>query len=526
MAGRAGPRITYARQRSFKADESLNENDIFNAPLVMAQQFSSSRQIDTGLENEEDNSTGRMKSIHELREAGVNSRFMDDIEELFEDIKVNIPLGRRRSGYLELASKMRDKTWVHKFRANDFDTRLLSNLNQQTDEIICFALSFIFWCLLNEDTSVQVISNIHAHGGIPMLLRMLDVERDIRLICKDRKTNMSKATQGLVGDIRDLVEKSTLFAEKKPKLLSPRVMGLKVLECVIRRLKETGAKENILPLNGAKKLVGIIAKFTAIKDDSQFKRLDALLLESSVSVLESYTIGIDVPADQQLSASEYMTIADLFSSFFHLDWPQEQLNHIQFLTLRTILNMSNNQNSVCDMFADSSLLPNMIEHIMNKFSALAGPMELEKRIVEVDLLILGLGVMINFAELSEKARMTVNVEVKSPSGEMEAGLDALLRIFLERLECASEANSMEESQSNVAFGYLAILLGNLCLSTGIRNRVELKMPKGNLDPLFTAIEEFISHHHMVDAGNDDEDGTLAAFTARLGDVMRRLKERR
>lgn len=96
--GRIGPKITYARQRSFRTEE-LDENALFNTPLVMAQQpFRGHR--NTGLEDEElegDTGSKMMKTIHELREAGVNNRFLDDIEELFGDIEGDSPLGRRRS---------------------------------------------------------------------------------------------------------------------------------------------------------------------------------------------------------------------------------------------------------------------------------------------------------------------------------------------------------------------------------------------------------------------------------------------
>lgn len=94
--GRVGPKITYARQRSFRMEE-LDENALFNTPLIMAHQ-----QPNTGLgegeELEDDTGSKMMKTIHELREAGTNNRFLDDIEELFGDIEGGTPLSRQRSG--------------------------------------------------------------------------------------------------------------------------------------------------------------------------------------------------------------------------------------------------------------------------------------------------------------------------------------------------------------------------------------------------------------------------------------------
>lgn len=93
--GRVGPKVTYAQQRSFRTEE-LDEDALFNTPLIMAQQ----RNTGLGESEELEGDTGSkmMKTIHELREAGTNNRFLDDIEELFGDIEGGTPLGRQRSG--------------------------------------------------------------------------------------------------------------------------------------------------------------------------------------------------------------------------------------------------------------------------------------------------------------------------------------------------------------------------------------------------------------------------------------------
>lgn len=94
--GRVGPKITYAQQRSFRTEE-LDENTLFNTPLIMAHQQRNT-DLDEGEELEGDTGSKMMKTIHELREAGTNNRFLDDIEELFGDIEGGTPLSRQRSG--------------------------------------------------------------------------------------------------------------------------------------------------------------------------------------------------------------------------------------------------------------------------------------------------------------------------------------------------------------------------------------------------------------------------------------------
>lgn len=95
-------RVTYARQRSFLTEEVKEGGDPFAEPLLPL-----ARPLGKGLRNapsleeddEEDPSPGMMKSLHELREAGVNKRFLDSVEGYFEDIEGNVSMGQKRMGY-------------------------------------------------------------------------------------------------------------------------------------------------------------------------------------------------------------------------------------------------------------------------------------------------------------------------------------------------------------------------------------------------------------------------------------------
>ena len=102
---------------------------------------------------------------------------------------------------------------------------------------------------------------------------------------------------------------------------------------------------------------------------------------------------------------------------------------------------------------------------------------------------------------------------------------------------------MEESHTNVAFGYLAVLLGDLCQEDHIRYKARGRLPNSSLKCLLAAIEEFIAHHRKVDADmlavdEEDEDEfkfdyeedkppveseKLIEFTTKLQHVMVRLR---
>ncbi|KAH0609875.1 uncharacterized protein H6S33_012421 [Morchella sextelata] len=520
----SGPKVTYARQRSFRTEE-FDENTMFNVPLVMSQQsFGSKRNDGMGEDEDLEGETGSkmMKTIHELREAGVNNRFLDDIEELFGDIEGDSPLSRRRSGYLELAGKMREKSFISKFRANNFTERLFTKLNKQTDEIVCFILSYILCCLLLEDSTVQIASQARKNGSIPMLVRMLDFEKDIYIIAKDRKTNMSKATQSMVQDLRTQVEKSPIFSNRRPKILSPQIIALKVLEQSVRKLREAGVDDDILSAGGLGKLVHILNPFAITNFKGVEKARDTFVLELAVSTLESHAVGNRVPAEQQFSPSELKIVAALIPAVIKME--TSDVNDILLLILRFTINLTNNRASICNTFAESSLISVLVGMVCTKFDDLADlSLEMNERLVKLDLLILSLGLLINFAELSDRARCAVD-DRGAPEDEKTL-LDELLHIYLERQERAAEADSEEESQSNVAFGYLSILLGNLCQNSNIQEKIRLRMPNATLQPLFNSLEEFIAHHRKVDDQYENyDDGPNAAFTERLEQMVRRLRK--
>ena len=88
---------------------------------------------------------------------------------------------------------------------------------------------------------------------------------------------------------------------------------------------------------------------------------------------------------------------------------------------------------------------------------------------------------------------------------------------------------MEASQSNVATGYLTVLLGNLCLNDAVRRSVRKRLPGEKMDTLVDAVVEFIHYNEKVDRETRDQfDGdegreTYANFTRRLWIVVERVR---
>lgn len=77
---------------------------------------------------------------------------------------------------------------------------------------------------------------------------------------------------------------------------------------------------------------------------------------------------------------------------------------------------------------------------------------------------------------------------------------------------------MEKTQFNVAFGYLSILLGYLCLHQSVREEFMSIHSKRSLEPLLESMREFISYHRVA--------GPEANAADRLEGLVHQLESQR
>jgi hypothetical protein len=102
-------------------------------------------------------------------------------------------------------------------------------------------------------------------------------------------------------------------------------------------------------------------------------------------------------------------------------------------------------------------------------------------------------------------------------------------MFYSRFAYKTQADSVEESQSSVAVGYLSVLLGNLCLNKGVRSRICKLLPEQRLDFLIDKIKEFVHFHEQIASKSKQYEGaegqeTWQNYTARLLHVVEKLED--
>ena len=443
-----GPKFTYSRQRSMLSEKDILQELAFDVPPNPVQTpitgksrrgaaLSAIAPLKAFPEDEDDiEGTPGIRSVHELRQAGANNRFLDEIEDLLDRIGIpatTLPSSMRRSGLLDLASKMKDKDFERKFRANGVEQRLFVHLNQEMDVISGFVMISILINLLADTSMPHVAAQLHRQGIAGLLIRLIENQTDIISLSKERETNMSKISRSSITELQDLVLKLTVWEDLQPLSITPRTAALKCLELMIRQTREAGDAGNIISKELTASLFSVLR---SAKDDSSWKLPSghqAIDFSLALSALESHSITAMSANDESVWVSEYLPIiADTLE--IALSRPVEGFGLLQVLILRLTLNVTNNNPQASDVFARESLMAAMGQAIVTKFKMISRFLTEEEFSITKDHLILVLGVMINFAEWSSLSRSCLH----GLAGKSNDPLAGMIQLFLDNRARTSE----------------------------------------------------------------------------------------
>ncbi|KAH7321909.1 wings apart-like protein regulation of heterochromatin-domain-containing protein [Rhexocercosporidium sp. MPI-PUGE-AT-0058] len=529
-----GPKFTYAKQRSMLNEDDLMSQLAMELPTVPPQNSQGRRGRRASIPTlkplasfhdevgDEDDSVAAIRSVHELRQAGANNRFLDEVQDFLDRIGSpgKTTPSMRRSGLLDLAHKMQDKNFSRQFRSNGMEQRLFLHLGQETEIVSGFLMVTILVSLLMEGNMPHIVSQLRRQGITRLLIRLLESQSGINLVVKDRKSNMSKVAQSLVSDYQDYLLQLPVWEDLKPLTISPRTIALKCLELMVRQTREAGNAADIFSKELTTNLFAIVKSATDDRSWALPKEKSAIDFYLALSALESHSITARTIQDETIWINEYLPIIrDTLQ--IALTRPLEEFGVLQILLLRLTLNVTNNNPRASDVFARAPLMSAMGQVMVTRFNQISRFMLEEDLSVAVDHLILVLGVVINFAEWSPACRESL----QTLEGGSSDPLDGMVQAFADSLERSSQADSVQESQKNVAFGYLSVLLGYLSLLPTLSERIQAKQPRKTLRPIVASIEEFIGHHKTVDMIAADEEGhsPQTGLTERLEALVAKLK---
>lgn len=523
---RTGPKITYSARRTIRAEgssagglDTVDEDAWLKESLLPT----GGSRFDMDEDEDEPFTSGAVRSIHELRQAGANSRFADEIEDLLA--RVGRPTGKtlssRRNALVDLSQKLSDKSFVRKFRDHNGDRSLFEQVGRETDIIAGYALVAILTMLLATTASAHIISQLQNQGFSSLLERLLAIQTDIQPISKDRASNLSKHGQQSMSKLKASLLILPIWEPTTPFMLSPRRLALKALELVVKHSGSVG--DELFSAKVTDQLFTLLSNAPE-PDAWKYPRTDESVdFHLALTLLESYSVqAMQTESKERWTFKHMPIIADTLGTTLRRN--TNRLGEIGLLVLKLTLNTANNNHDAATAFIEKGTVRTLANALCDTFqTATKSVDDAEVFNGHIESLLLMLGVMINF---SEHDRNTGG-SLLSILDDGQAPLDRLIRLFLDHHAATSEADSVEKSQLNVAFGYLSLLLGYMSLYEPVRQRFSSMHKAGNLVPLLDSIREFIAYHRMTDDAiaqtGEGQAPLYSSFTTKLQGLVERLE---
>ncbi|KAK4127703.1 hypothetical protein N657DRAFT_641715 [Parathielavia appendiculata] len=503
---KAGPKFTYSQQRTMLADDDpilegggLGDLDgPAGGALFNFGRLTKSATVNTFSYLDEDDETanaGAVRSIHELRQAGANSRFADEIDDILDRVgsPSATPSSLRRGALLELAQKMKQKDFRLQFRNHSDGENLLRSLADESDVISGYAILAIITTLLAATTSAHLIRQLRSQGLAVLISRLLDVTADMVQLARDRKQNVSRNGQLTIASIKSSLLELPIWEPVSPTSMSPRALALKCLDLLMRQPTQAPV-EDVLPRAVTDRLFSIVASGVSNSACWDFpNQQESCDFYLALYILEGHSISAMQSELCSMWTEQYApVVADVLETA--LERSADQFGDLESLALRISLNITNHNGQASQLCVEKGLLRRLTKSACNAFGMVLTSMKgdsLWSKLLES--LIMMLGAMINFCAYYPPA----SGSLAERGDGTDPALNELFRVFADNHAKTSDADSMEKTQLNVALGYLSIFLGYLCLSDTIRDKFVLVHPKKTMRPLLDSINEFIAFHHKV-----------------------------
>lgn len=441
---RTGPKITYSARRTIRAEVSsagglgtVDEDAWLKESLLPT----GDSRFDMDEDEDEPFTSGAVRSIHELRQAGANSRFADEIEDLLA--RIGRPTGKtlssRRNALVDLSQKLSDKSFVRKFRDHNGDRSLFEQVGKETDIIAGYALVAILTMLLATTASAHIISLLQHQGFSSLLERLIAIQTDIQPISKDRASNLSKHGQQSMSKLKASLLVLPIWEPTAPFMLSPRRLALKALELVVKHSGVVG--DDIFSPGVTDQLFTLLSNASE-PDSWKYPRTDESVdFHLALTLLESHSVqAMQTESKERWTFKHLPIIADTLEMALRRN--TSRLGEIGLLVLKLTLNTANNNHDAATAFIEKGTVRTLANALCDTFQAATTSVDdVEVFNGQLESLLLMLGVMINF---SEHDRNTGGSLLNTPK-DGQAPLDRLIRLFLDHHAATSDVCSSQST---------------------------------------------------------------------------------
>lgn len=480
-------RFTYSQSRTIASESQTPE--VFESPLrgvennlIVEPRPKSPPPTDAfALDESDDDESAQpaIKSVHELRRAGANNRFADEMDDLIA--RIGLPSTNtqtmRRNALCELVQKLQRKEFLRQFRDHASRDTVVRDVGKETDPICGFALIAALICFLTSGPAPNLLRQLANDGAGKLLAGLLSMDEDIAVVATQRKLNMSRMSRSSVGDVKTILQQLPIWHSYQPTRISPRTAALQLM-ALLSQCADAALLDQIL-LESQR---AIVAVATWASEQGSFDDVDYALTVFTLQTQSSAGVSPRLNSD----GGHPMRISSLLLRAIRR-WPSGRIE-LDSAILKLALNTTNTEDEAA-AFDDPHLSAKLAIRINELFASVhatigVGKLESEK----YDELLLMLGVMINIMEHCPPARRAVN----------ENAMDKLMTLWQENQQSVGEADSVNKSKLSVAVGYLSVLLGYMCLAGQAREHLENRVGRNALHSLRSSIQQFVHLYKAVD----------------------------
>ncbi|GKT59013.1 Rheb small monomeric GTPase [Colletotrichum tofieldiae] len=443
-------RSTYGQQRTLKADESGGDSlgsqmgidgiqrDLSPAPTMS--KLASFAFEEEDVEEEDSSKGGGIIDIHALRQAGANHRFADSMADILDRVGTPQPprsssARSRRNALLELASKLRDKTFVRQFRDQGAKDALFQAIGQEEDLVSGFALLSVLLVLFASYSVPHLVPQLQSEGIAQLASRLFELDEDIVGFAGQRQSNLSRNAQSSLSALKSTIQQLDLWKGSPPAVLSPRIVALKAIS-VLCKDGDSPATRDILA--GLTDQLFVFAEKGW--EQSRAEGIEGTIGGLALSLLEGYSIAaMESDAGPRWTELYLPIVADILTAA--MARPMQQFGDFESTTLKLALNTTNNNPAAASAFSRGELFRELAEASVVGFELLQQSVRqgaFSKDVYETLMLLLG--VMINTTEHCPSTRRSVDAW----HGRDESPLDKLMDVYLENRESAGTVSLDEE----------------------------------------------------------------------------------
>lgn len=393
-------------------DESFLSQSLLPDPIGMSGPAAFAFTDDDDAEDAAHSKAG-IKSVHELRRAGANHRFSDEMDDLLTRIgsPSHVASTMRRNSLLDLAQRLRHESFASQFRDHAYRDDVARDIGMEEDIISGFALAAVLVIFLSSGPAPHLLRQLADDGVGKLLARLIRVQEDISDLASQKKTNMPRTSRTSLNNVKNHLLQMRIWHGHDPVSLSPRTVALQLLD-IITRWADVRYLEGVM--GELEQHLAEVADNYALEDakvDTDFALIARVFeAQSSVSTV------LDSEASRTTQHS--FTVAKFLQGTLQR-WPDDQ-GELESTILKLAINTTNTAGGAA-AFDDRRLLSSLASSICNGFNLVQEAVSSRSFQDGIyDELLLILGVLINVVEHCSRARFSVD----------EVSLERLVALYL------------------------------------------------------------------------------------------------